>query len=54
MKIILDLPDDICCAFLNGIKGDGVSMKMFCYSMNDDDLFDGNEIKVPREKTDGE
>ena len=49
MKITLDIPDGIICAFLNGVRNDGAIMSLVSYSLASDDLKDGNTVKLPRE-----
>lgn len=49
MKITLDIPDGIICAFLNGVRNDGASMALVSYSLDSDDLTDGNTVKLLRE-----
>ena len=53
MKIILDIPDGALCAFLNGVRVVNTGMEMFTYQLDGDDLVDGKETKLPREKGDG-
>lgn len=52
MKITLDIPDGIICAFLNGVRTDGASMALVSYSLASDDLKDGNTVKLPRKGSD--
>ena len=49
MKITLDIPDGIACAFLSGVEVTLAGMSMVSYSLDSDDLHDGAEIKLPRE-----
>ena len=49
MKITLDIPDGIVCAFLSGVEATLAGMNMVSYSLDSDDLHDGAEIKLPRE-----
>jgi hypothetical protein len=51
MKIILDIPDGVICAFLTGVQvvEDG-RMNMFCFQLDGEDLKDGMETKLPRER----
>jgi hypothetical protein len=49
MKVTLDIPDGIICAFLNGVEYTNTGMKMFSYQLGGDDLKDGNTIKLPRD-----
>ena len=50
MKIILDIPDGVICAFLNGVKNGNTGLEMFIYQLGSDDLVDGKETKLPRER----
>ena len=50
MKITLDIPDGIVCAFFNGVERTFIGMNMVSYSLDSDDLHDGAEIKLPREE----
>lgn len=51
MKIELDIPDGIICAFLNGVQVDGTyAMRMVSYSISSDELKDGSVIKLPRKQ----
>jgi hypothetical protein len=52
MKITLDIPDGIVCAFFNGVKHEGYSMSLVSYQLGSDDLVDGNVVKLPREDGD--
>lgn len=49
MKIILDIPDGVMCAFLNGVQTGRTGLEMFSYQLDGDDLVDGKETKLPRE-----
>lgn len=54
MKITLDIPDSVICAFLNGVRIGDTGMEMFSFQLGGDDLEDGKTTKLPREvKTDG-
>lgn len=48
MKIILDIPDTIVCAFFNFVRYennfDGMAMQV--HSISFDELYDGSEIKI--------
>lgn len=46
MKITLDIPDTILCAFFNYVYRDGVSMMIGCKLLDSSDLKDGAEIKI--------
>lgn len=46
MKITLDIPDTMRCAFLNYVYQDGVSMMIGCKLLDSGDLKDGAEIKI--------
>ena len=50
MKIILEIPDSVICAFMNGVQYTDTGMAMFSWQIDGDDLVDGNTIKLPREK----
>lgn len=50
MKITLDIPDGIVCAFLNGVEVTLNGMSVVSYPLDSDDLHDGAEIKLPREE----
>ena len=50
MKITLDIPDGIICAFFNGVEHTGYSMNLVSYQLGGDDLVDGNTVKLPREE----
>lgn len=50
MKITLDIPDGMRCAYLCGVVDDLEGyLKMSCYMLESSDLHDGAEIKLPRE-----
>ena len=50
MKITLDIPDGMRCAYLCGVADDLEGyLKMSCYMLESSDLHDGAEIKLPRE-----
>ena len=53
MKIILDIPDGVMCAFLNGVQATNRGMEMFSYQLDGDELVDGKTTKLPREKEAG-
>lgn len=50
MKITLDIPDGVILAFLNGVEYTRTGMQMFSYSLDSDDMKDGNTVKLPRER----
>ncbi len=51
MKIILDISDGVMCAFLNGVQvNENGGMEMFSHQLDMDDLKDGKETKLPRER----
>lgn len=52
MKIILDIPNGVLCAFLSGVKTSSTGLEMFSYQLDGDDLIDGKETKLPRERKD--
>ena len=49
MKITLEIPDGVICAFLNGVQVGATGLEMFSYQLDRDDLVDGKETKLPRE-----
>lgn len=50
MKITLEIPDSVICAFMSGVRYTDDGMAMFSWQMDSDDLRDGNTIKLPREE----
>lgn len=48
MKITLEIPDRVICAFLNGVEVGDSGMSLFSYQLDSDDLKDGNTVKLPR------
>lgn len=48
MKITLDIPNNTMCAFLNCIEYTSEGLSMRSYSLDGDDMRDGNIIKLPR------
>ena len=54
MKITLDIPDGVICAFLSGVQVGSTGLEMFSYQLGSDDLIDGKTIKLPREGADNE
>lgn len=50
MKITLEIPNGVVCAFMNGVQYTYDGMTMFSWQMDGDDLRDGNTIKLPRAK----
>ena len=51
MKVTLDIPDGIICAFLTGVEISSKSVHMFSYQLKGSELVDGNTIKLPRERS---
>ena len=49
MKITLDLPDGMICAFFCGVEYTGSGLQLASYPLSSDDLADGKTIKLPRE-----
>ena len=49
MKITLEIPDDVICGIFNVVRSDGC-MWLVSYQLGMDDLFDGNTVKLPRER----
>ena len=54
MKITLDVPDTTVCAYFCYVKYDSPGSSMGCTLLDTDDFVDGNEIKIPKEKKEGE
>lgn len=54
MKVILDIPDGVFCAFLNGVQYGKIGLEMFSYQLDSDDLVDGKETKLPRVREDND
>jgi hypothetical protein len=55
MKIILDIPDMVLCAFLNGVRAsENGGAEMFSFQLDLEDLQDGKETKLPRVRTDND
>ena len=54
MKITLDIPDTVICAFFSGVRYGNTGMEMFSYQLDSDDLKDGKTTKLPREDVDNE
>ena len=51
MKITLEIPDGVICAFLSGVQhGSTSNLEMFSYQLCTDDLVDGKETKLPRKE----
>lgn len=48
MKITLDIPDGLICAFLDGVKVTSRGMELVTYQLGGDDLKDGKTTKLPR------
>lgn len=51
MKITIDIPDTTLAVFVSMLWDDNWHYKMVVSSLETDDLYDGNEIKLPREET---
>lgn len=54
MKIILDVPDNIACAYFSYIVRTYEGMEMRCTLLGSDDFVEGNEIQIPEEGKDGD
>ena len=52
MKITLDFPDGMICAFFCGVEHTGSVLQLASYQLSSDDLIDGKTIKLPRERHD--
>lgn len=50
MKITLEIPDDVIAGFFNVVRSGGDRMWLASYQLGTDDLFDGNTVKLPRER----
>lgn len=50
MRIILDINDNMMCAFFGGVMLTYDGLQMVSYQLSTDDLIDGNTIKLPREE----
>lgn len=50
MKITLDLPDEMVCAFVGFVYYDDYKYSMGVSSLDSADLKDGNVIKIPRKQ----
>lgn len=49
MKITLDIPDGVICAFLNGVQRNAWDeLSLFSHQLGTEDFVDGNIIKLPR------
>ena len=48
MKITLDLPEHILCAFINGVRYTPTGLEMVSYSLDSEDLVDGKLVNLPR------
>lgn len=48
MKITLDIPDGVFCAFLNGVQLGRTGLEMFSHQLDSEDLVDGKTTKLPR------
>ena len=53
MRITLDIPDGIICAFFNRVEHTNVGLQLVSYQLSSDDFTDGNVIKLPRERKEG-
>ena len=54
MRITLDLPNEMVCAFVGFVYYDGYKYSMGVASLDSDGLKDGNVIKVPRKQEEEE
>ena len=54
MKITLDVPDKIVCAYINYLTYDCPHYVMNCAMIEGSVLYDGNEIKIPIDREEGE
>ena len=54
MKVTLDLPNEMVCAFVGFVYFDGYKYSMGVSSLDSADLKDGNVIKIPRKQEEEE
>ena len=54
MKITLEITDDTLCAFFDSVVNTDTGLMMFSHQLGDNDLKDGNTIKLPRESQEKE
>ena len=54
MKITLELPNEMVCAFVGFVVYEGYKYSMGVSSLDSDDLKDGNVIKLPRKQEEEE
>ena len=52
MKITLDLPDGMICAFFCGVEHTESGLQLASYQLSSDYLADGKTIRLPRERHD--
>jgi len=50
MKVTLEIPDTTMAVFVSMLWDEDLHYKMVVSSLETDDLYEGNEIKLPREK----
>lgn len=54
MKIILDMPDDTKCMFVDFVYGDNISTVMQSNSFGSDKLYNGSELTITHAKIEQE
>ena len=54
MRITLEIPEGIICGFFNGVELTYTGLQLVSYQLSSDDLKDGNTVKLPRERKDGD
>ena len=54
MKITLELPNEMVCAFVSWVLSDGYKYSIGVSPLDSDDLKDGNVIKIPRKQEEEE
>ena len=54
MRITLDLPNEMVCAFVGFVYYDDYKYSMGVTSLDSDDLKDGNVIKIPKKQEEEE
>ena len=54
MTITLDIPDRIICAFFTGVEHTNTGLQLVSSQLSSDDFTDGNTVKLPRERKEGD
>ena len=50
MKITLEIPDTVICAFINGVEVKNTGLRLFSCQLGGNDLKDGNVVKLVMEE----